>query len=371
MADDEIDDGDLEDLDVDEIEEPDLEGDDDEDAEFVADGELVVEADDDAVVVVVEEEAEEVAAAAPKARKKRDEEEDDEEEADPDDVEADLDKILKERIAANDDEDEDEELEEVQPRTVGETAGRGAAQEGRRVHVHRLLPAGQRGAVRSTRPPGVPRRRERVSGDEAGREAISEGAEVVRAVGTSAPERDRAIIGTVSDRDDAKTPLEHMLDVCVYAPLGFALEARSLLPKFVDRGRNQVVLARVVGKYAVRKGTSCDRGCARTGAGAGARGATARGRGTRRTSLRRTAAHPTARTARRRRSEATEPAPRPTSTIDPATLAIPDYDALSASQVVPRLESLTTDELEAVRAYESDTRGRKTILNKVAQLQSS
>ena len=50
-------------------------------------------------------------------------------------------------------------------------------------------------------------------------------------------------------------------------------------------------------------------------------------------------------------------------------LAITDYDSLSASQVVTRLEGLTTDELEAVRAYEAANRGRKTILNKVAQLQ--
>ena len=63
--------------------------------------------------------------------------------------------------------------------------------------------------------------------------------------------------------------------------------------------------------------------------------------------------------------------PRIESSVDPSTLAIHDYDALSASQVVPRLESLTTEELEAVRDYEAGTRGRKTILNKIAQLQSS
>ena len=51
-----------------------------------------------------------------------------------------------------------------------------------------------------------------------------------------------------------------------------------------------------------------------------------------------------------------------------ATLAIPDYDSLSASQVVPRLESLSADELDAVRGYESSHRGRKTILNKIDQL---
>ncbi len=52
------------------------------------------------------------------------------------------------------------------------------------------------------------------------------------------------------------------------------------------------------------------------------------------------------------------------------SLAITDYDSLSASQVVTRLDGLESDELEAVRAYESAHRGRKTILNKVAQIQA-
>ena len=53
-----------------------------------------------------------------------------------------------------------------------------------------------------------------------------------------------------------------------------------------------------------------------------------------------------------------------------ATLAIPGYDSLSASQVVQRLGGLAPEELEAVRQYESATRGRRTILSKIAQLQS-
>jgi hypothetical protein len=52
-------------------------------------------------------------------------------------------------------------------------------------------------------------------------------------------------------------------------------------------------------------------------------------------------------------------------------LAIPDYDSLAASQVVPRLAGLTGDELESVRAYESAHRGRTTILTRIAQLQRS
>ena len=63
------------------------------------------------------------------------------------------------------------------------------------------------------------------------------------------------------------------------------------------------------------------------------------------------------------RVELAEPGP------DVADLAITDYDSLSASHVVTRLPGLTLDELEAVRAYELAHRGRKTILNKIVQLQ--
>lgn len=179
----------------------------------------------------------------------------------------------------------------------------------------------------------------------------------------------------MSDPEPSKHPLEHVLEACVYAPIGFALEARSLLPRFVDRGRNQIVLARVVGKYAVRKGTRATEnrfaqaqeqlaGVLRLvgpaagdessvdGEAAGANGSRGHTNGH----------HP---------KRPPMSVVRESTSIDAATLAIPDYDALSASQVVPRLESLSIAELEAVRDYEAGTRGRKTILNKIAQLQSS
>ena len=47
---------------------------------------------------------------------------------------------------------------------------------------------------------------------------------------------------------------------------------------------------------------------------------------------------------------------------------IPDYDELSASQVVERLDGLDRESLEAIRRYETDHRGRNTILGKIAQL---
>jgi hypothetical protein len=69
------------------------------------------------------------------------------------------------------------------------------------------------------------------------------------------------------------------------------------------------------------------------------------------------------------------PPPTPTDTSPPVAaagspsgLAITDYDALSASQVVDRLEGLSRPELEAIREYEVAHRARNTVLGKIEQL---
>jgi hypothetical protein len=49
-------------------------------------------------------------------------------------------------------------------------------------------------------------------------------------------------------------------------------------------------------------------------------------------------------------------------------LPIPDYDLLAASQVVRRLEALSSKEREEIRRYESQGRARRTILNRLDQL---
>jgi hypothetical protein len=50
-----------------------------------------------------------------------------------------------------------------------------------------------------------------------------------------------------------------------------------------------------------------------------------------------------------------------------ADLPIQDYDSLAASQVVPRLTTLSPEELRSVRSYELANRNRQTILNRVGQ----
>ena len=78
---------------------------------------------------------------------------------------------------------------------------------------------------------------------------------------------------------------------------------------------------------------------------------------------------------RRAPERATEPKPAASATATATTtgpdLAIPDYDALSASQVVDRLEGLSSAELDAIRAHEVANRGRATILGKIEQLTRS
>jgi len=177
---------------------------------------------------------------------------------------------------------------------------------------------------------------------------------------------------------DARSALDEVVELVVYAPLGLALTVRDQLPALVERGRKQwaeqSTLARMMGQYAVKEARKDARRRFRSVSetlsnlsGPPAAPATAPKPAT--AAAPASAAPSTAETARSSNGKApsAEPvAPSPSS----AHLAIPGYDTLSASQVVQRLAGLAVEELDAVRSYEEATRGRRTILSKVAQLQS-
>jgi hypothetical protein len=184
-----------------------------------------------------------------------------------------------------------------------------------------------------------------------------------------------------------KSPLDLVADLLVYAPLGFAMAARELLPTLAERGRSemasQVSLARMVGQLVVRQGQDeIGRavGGARQQVGAifdqflrtlsdddgDADGATPPPG---------SASDPVPSAVVEPATAADEPISvagegrGPADAPLAAALAIPDYDSLAASQVIPRLAALAPDELEAVRHYEASTRARRTILGRVTQLQ--
>lgn len=173
---------------------------------------------------------------------------------------------------------------------------------------------------------------------------------------------------------DRRSPLDQFLDLVVYGPVGLALAARDEFPRLAEKGRRQVTsqlaTARVVGQFAVTQGQKeaeklLKRASDRVSElllsddDAGVETAPAL-----------PASDPP------RPLPAATPmdalaAPDLTDPPRPEDLAIPGYDSLSASQVVQRLGGLSAEELEAVRAYETATRGRRTILSRIAQLPAS
>jgi len=198
-----------------------------------------------------------------------------------------------------------------------------------------------------------------------------------------------------TDLDEAvERPLsERVLDLFVFLPTGLVVTVAEELPRLADRGRErlgvQVNSARAVGRFAVKAGTS---ELKRRSDGLKRSGSTPAGgrTGTTRTSGRpsparpiaptggapprlRTIPYPPDRPAAGASVDATAGAPPPPRKIDAhipdvASLAIPGFDTLSASQVVQRLDGLNRTELVAARAYETSTRGRRTILSRVDQL---
>ena len=219
---------------------------------------------------------------------------------------------------------------------------------------------------------------------------------------------------------DEQSLSDRLLDLFVFLPTGLVVTVAEELPRLAERGRERLGVhvnsARAVGEFAVTAGgqelkkRSSGRGRAagRTGSGhrssrpatdarqphepGRARPASAPSR-TPRTARRlphrpprrradRTAGtrpdrrrHPDAadrqsdrRRQRHRPGTVTARPPVDAHTPDVASLAIPAFDTLSASQVVQRLDGLSRSELVAVRAYETSTRGRRTILSRVDQL---
>jgi hypothetical protein len=164
-------------------------------------------------------------------------------------------------------------------------------------------------------------------------------------------------------------PLEQAVELFVYAPLGFALGVRQNFPEYVARGRREIGhLHRTLvlrADAAVRESAAALRGL-------GLGGPASMGGDEQHDAPADEPHDPPTLSVVPDRPEAAadDPEPAPATDIPAEHLAIPGYESLSASQVVPRLVSLTAEELELVRRYEAAVRGRKTILSRIAQLQA-
>ena len=162
---------------------------------------------------------------------------------------------------------------------------------------------------------------------------------------------------------DDKNPLDVLLDLMVFGPIGFAADAQRLVPELAAKGREtvdaQVRLARMVGQFAVQKLVGRLRPSSPAPSAERASSADASTNGD-------VVADAVDEVipVRVEASAASSPA-----AVRP-DLAIADYDSLAASQVLPLLDNLSSNELDAVQAHESAHRKRKTILGRIAQIQS-
>jgi hypothetical protein len=182
--------------------------------------------------------------------------------------------------------------------------------------------------------------------------------------------------GTSEVRSPAEQAVEHAFELFVYAPIGLLFEGTSLLPDLIAKGRQQVGTARVMGKFFLeqvqKQATQTASKLQDQTAGViDFLGDSVTPLSTDEAPAAPAAEPPSVRAASAQvATDAVAAAERAAaSAASAATLAIPDYDGLSASQVVNRLAGLSPDELASVQAYEAAHRGRKTILSKVAQLQ--
>ena len=194
-------------------------------------------------------------------------------------------------------------------------------------------------------------------------------------------------------RHRAPRIVEVVADLCVYAPIGFLLEAPHLVPKLVATGRERLHRPRSepepeTRRYGRGRGPSSGRRAVRPFARVERPEADANAVSEARQAAAGESAPPETGAPAVGRpvvEPAAAPVETPASTDEPAPeasgadaaaagggeLPIPGYDQLAASQVVARLADLDPADLLVVEAYEMDHRQRRTILNRIAHLRGA
>ena len=185
---------------------------------------------------------------------------------------------------------------------------------------------------------------------------------------------------------DDGNPLEQLVDVMLYAPIGLLYEYQDVLPQLVKRGKSQVQLARVMAQFAANRSQDDPGGAvadatslasslvAKVVTDLGAQlglapspppedGGTA-------------AAAPAASAVDEAGSGAAgrDPVADGAGADDPteeaAPLPIAGYDGLTAREAIPLLDDLNDEQRARIRAHEEANRNRKTVLAKLDRLVS-
>ena len=161
---------------------------------------------------------------------------------------------------------------------------------------------------------------------------------------------------TASAGDTGVDPVDRLLDLFLYAPIGLAAKGAESFPELAARGRNQAANARVLGQFALGS------------TNAKARKSLEEAERHLAAFLRIVAdsASPSGRSATSATDAASSSAgSAPASAIDDV---IAGYDDLTAAQIMPLLSSLDASQLSIVEDHERENRARKTVLGRLRQL---
>lgn len=143
--------------------------------------------------------------------------------------------------------------------------------------------------------------------------------------------------------DEERNPLDWVLDLSVYAPLGFALEFRRLVPELAEAGRRQIEFSRSLGRAALR-----------TMAQSGATSAAA----PQRTSRAATAPDQDAGTTAAGAESGDSAAPVPEEPVE-------GFDAMNARAAIAAARGATVAQLVWMRNREIATKNRTTVLQAI------
>ena len=189
----------------------------------------------------------------------------------------------------------------------------------------------------------------------------------------------------MADDNEEPNPVDQLVDLFVYAPVGLLYEYQDVLPKLVKRGKSQVQLAKVVGQMAMNRGNPADNFTvlAEGLAGVVAKQITELG-----------SAIGLAPPQAGDEAKSDGDTPPPPSTADAivvteavaAAEAVPEvgagsatgpedrplpiarYDELKAKEIIELLDDLEPNQLERIRSHEEANRARKTVLGKLDRL---
>ena len=173
-----------------------------------------------------------------------------------------------------------------------------------------------------------------------------------------------------------------LLDVVLYAPIGFVYEYRKVLPTLVKKGRSQVQLGMFLGRMAAsRGGAGAERATAdalTTLATVAARGITEFGQAVGLAPPEDDAppidvveidpAPPPP--PRRKKASKKKPGKSAKKSSGAPRLPIAGYDELTAREIVALLDDLTPAQRARLRTHEMSNRNRKTVLAKLDRLES-